>query len=195
MPCSNGAATPSSWYCEEQAYRSQRDAILQADVVHDWSHTKRVAEILYNEEHRKNVVSTLLSSLWNRPRPPFNIIVWSEAMRQRGLRGATDYENTPFLKIDQASRAGNGRITEAHVVPGGTDTDYFRPGTHKDEYFLWLGRWSLQKGYEQAIELARRTAIPLIMAGLHPDHTWAPDQKDHAVRALALAQDLPNVRF
>jgi glycosyltransferase involved in cell wall biosynthesis len=116
-------------------------------------------------------------------------------MRQRGFCGATDYENTSFREIDEASRAGNGRITDAHVVPGGTDTDYFHLGTHKDGYFLWLNRWARQKGYEVAIEVARRTGIPLTLSGLHPDDTWAADHKEHALRALELARDLPNVRF
>ena len=196
MPCSYGAAWPSSEEAEQQTWASHRERLLQADLVHDFSHTKGIAELLYREDHRRNAVSTLLSSLWDRPRPPFNIVVWSQAMRDRGLRGATDYENTPFPEIDGLTKAAhNSSITDAHVIHGGIDTEFYHPGTNKDGYFLWLGRWSRQKGYHIAIELARRTTIPLVVAGLRPNDTWDISHKQHAVQALELAKGLPNIQF
>lgn len=194
MPCSFGALWPSSEEAEQQTWASHRERILQADVVHDFSHTKGVAELLYHEDHRRNVVSTLLSSLWRHPHPPFNIVVWSQAMRDRGLRGTTDYEHTPFPEIDEATKAAHS-IADAHVVPGGTDTEFYCPGAVKEDYFLWLNRWHPAKGYHVAIELARRTGIPLVVAGLHPDGVWSDHHREHALKAMELAKGLPNVRF
>lgn len=192
MPCSYGASWPTAEQAEQTTWDAYKDHILQADVVHDFSHSKRIAEIMGGNK----VVSTLLSSLWDHPSPPLNIVVWSQSMRDRGLRGATDYENTSFTVIDELTRARfNGKIKDAHVVPGGTDTDYYVPDGPKQKHFLWLNRWHPAKGYQVAIELARRTGVSLVLAGLHPEAVWAEDHRRNAQGAVELAKGLPNVRF
>ena len=191
MQSSGENAIPSHGECETNCYRVHRDVIFEDDVVHDFSITKGITEILYHKAGRMNTVSTLLGGMWSHPNPPFNIVVWSEAMRQRGLRGASDYEGTPFKEWD----APGTPIKDAHVVMGGTDTEFFHRGDVKDDYFLWMNRWHPAKGYHVAIELARKTGIPLVMAGLHPDATFSAHHRACALDAVKMAEGLPNVRF
>lgn len=191
MPCSWGQATPWPWECEQACFDAHCDIIRQEDVIHDFSVTKRISENLLHEG-RRNVVSTLLGGVWTHPKPPLNIVVWSEAMRQRGLRGATDYENTPTPEMGGPPHPP---IKDAHVVYGGIDTDYYSPGQNKEEFFLWMNRWHPAKGYQVAIDLAWKTGIPLVMAGDHPDAERFEYQRRCALEAQRLAVGLPNVRF
>lgn len=193
MPCANGTGTPSSYDCEQECYNKYSNILKNQDIVHDFSITKRVAENLYNEGYR-NIVSQCLGGNWTHPNPHHNIIVHSEAMRQRALRGATDYENTP---LDGPSMAGYGQkpVKDAHVVNHGIDTNFFVPTYDKKSFFLWFGRWHPVRGYKFAIQLARETGIELVMLGEHPDRETSVYQKSCCLEAIKLASDLPNVNF
>jgi glycosyltransferase involved in cell wall biosynthesis len=188
-----GRATPSSSASELGCWREYKDDLLAADVVHDFSITKRVAEEMF-ELDRRNVVCTPLGGNWAHPHPPLNLAVWSEAMRQRALRGATDYEGTPTP--DLAGPAFPPTVKDARVVYGGVDTSiYCRQVRPKENWFLWMNRWHPAKGYRQAIDLARATGIELVMAGEHPDREMFTFQRNCALEAVEMAQGLPNVRF
>lgn len=192
MQCSYGTSVPWFWECEQAAWGRYKPKILGADVIHDGSHTKKIAENLYNAEMRTNCVSTLLGGVWSHPAPPYNIVVWSEAMRQRGIRGAGDYENSPLKNMDSYT----GKIKDARVVPGACDTDFYCPGEEKGDELLWLNRWHPAKGYHLAIELAKqRPDLKIVMAGLHPDQTWSPDHTASALDAMQRAKGVPNIRF
>ena len=179
---------------EEEVWERHRKEILTADVVHDASHTHRVAQNLYNLEGRTNAVSLRNGGVWLHPSPPYNMVVISEAMRQRALRGASDYEGTPW----------DGRLSLAHMTPVkdvrvvhyGVDTDFYSPCEDgRDDYFLWLARFHPSKGYHVAIDIARRTGIELVLAGIHPDEAVAPDHRACALDAIERTKGLPNVRF
>jgi glycosyltransferase involved in cell wall biosynthesis len=133
-----------------------------------------------------------MGGVWNHPNPPINIVVWSEAMRGRGLRGASDYENSPDLGMGSPPM---GPIKDAHVAYGGINTDWYTPTYEKEGFFLWMNRWHMAKGYRLAIELARTTGIELVMAGEHPDRELHEYQRGCANEAQQMAADLPNVRF
>ena len=191
MLCSWGSNVLPSGVCEQICYNRWYEVLQDEDVVHDFSQYKRITENLLRAD-RRNVISTLLGGVWTHPNPPLNIVVWSEAMRQRGLRGATDYENTPTPEMGGHPHPP---IKDAHVVYGGVDTEYYSPGGPKEDFFLWMNRWHRAKGYHVAIELARRTGIPLVLAGNHPDAERFEHERQCALEAQHLAKDLPNVRF
>ena len=195
MRASYGSSTPWFWESEQEMLDLYGAEIRKADVVDDHSHTKRVAEILFNLERRTNIVNLLWGSAWSHPKPPFNVIVWSEAMRQMGLKGWTGYEGSPWAAQFANPRARSGSLKDAHVVQGGVDTDFYCPGDEKEDYFLWFARFHPSKGYQVAIELAKRTGIPLVMAGLHPDDAVSPDHREGALQAIELAKGVPNIRF
>ena len=94
MPCSNGSADIDPIKYEEQCFNMHYNILKNLDVIHDFSIDKRISEIFYNSG-RTNIICTPLSGSWNVPNPSFNITCWSNSMRDRALRGATDYENTP----------------------------------------------------------------------------------------------------
>lgn len=191
MPCSEGKAPPWSWECEQQCFDDHQEALRAEDVVHDFSNSKRIAENLIREG-RTSVVSTMLGGVWTHPEPPLNICVWSQAMRERGLRGATDYEGTPTPGMGGPPQRP---IKDAHVVHGGVDTGFYSPTYEKGQFFLWMNRWHPAKGYQVAIALAKKTGINLVMAGEHPDREMFAYQRDCALEAVGLADGLPNVRF
>ena len=190
MPCSNGQSNPTSQECERACFDAHADSIRAQDVIHDFSITKFVVESLIREGKR-NVVSTPMGGVWNHPDPPINIVVWSEAMRGRGLRGASDYENSPDLGMGGPPMRP---IKDAHVAYGGIDTDWYTPTYEKESFFLWMNRWHPAKGFNVAIELARATGMELVMAGEHPDRE-SDYQRNCANEARRMAEGLPNVRF
>ncbi|MFA5897083.1 MAG: glycosyltransferase [Thermoplasmata archaeon] len=193
MRSSYGTSTPWFWECEQEIYDRHRDKILRADVIQDFSHTKKVAENLYNRDRRTNVVSTLIGSVWNHPVPPYNVIVWTEQMRQMGLHGWTGYEQSPWENAPWNTKTG--QLKDAHVVNGGTDTDFYAFEPNKQDYFLWYSRFHPSKGYHIAIDLAKRTGIPLVLMGDHPKDAPSPDHRAGALEAIELAKGADNIRF
>ena len=191
MRSSYGTSVPWFYECEQEVYDQYKAKILAADVVHDYSHTKRVGENLWRIDHKTNQVNTLWGSVWYHPDHGGNIIVWSEAMRQMGLKGWTGYEGGPYAHLGGKS----GTIREAHVVPGCTDTDFYTPEYDKDDYFLWYARAHPSKGYSVAIELAKRTGIPLKVMHLRPEHAASPDHRQGILHAMELAKGVPNIEF
>ena len=186
------AAPPWSFDLEQEGWNRYKPLILGADVLHDFSHTKRIFENYYRDEHRTTGVSTLLGGVYNHPAPPVNVIVWSEAMRFRAMNGHSDYWGTPYKEWDVAL----GAIKDAHVVPGGTDTDFYCPGEEREDFILWLNRWHPAKGYHGAIELAKRMPDQqFVMAGLNPKSTWSPDHTQGALDAIERAKGVDNIRF
>jgi len=191
MPCSNGADTPSGEVCEQQCFEMHAEVFRNLDVIHDFSIRKRIAEILY-AEGKRNVISSPLGGVWDHPNPSYNIVCSSVNMKDRALRGATDYENTsvPYFGVKSYDP-----IKNAHVIYYGINTDWYTPTYAKKDYFLWLGRWHEVRGYRMAIEIAKQSGINLIMAGDHPDRLSCNYQKKCAYQAIDLASDVPNIIF
>lgn len=192
MRSSYGSSTPWFWESEQEVYDLYKKELLAADVVHDYSHTKRVAEDLYGFDQRTNVVNTLYGSVWSHPKPPFNLVLWSEAMKQRGLKGLGDYHGSPWERV---LASNTGSIKDAHVVPGCTDTDLYAFEPDKGDYYLWFSRFHPSKGYHIAIQLAKLMKIPLVLMGDHPDVAPSPDHRAGALEAIELARGADNIKF
>lgn len=191
ITCSFGAATPTAEDREREAFSKYVNILTKQDVVHDFSTNKCIADILFRGGFKK-VISTLMGGAWTSANPPRNLVVWSQAHRDRVIRGATDYENTPTP--DMAGHTGIP-INDAHVVHGGIDTNFYTPTYEKKDYYLWLGRWHPVRGYRMAIELAKKSGIELIMAGEHPDKEVFINQKECALEAIELAKGSENIKF
>jgi glycosyltransferase involved in cell wall biosynthesis len=185
MRCSWGKWPPGAEECERSI---DRHALFAQDIVHDFSVTK-ASTLIFSPP---NVVHTLMGGPWlNRDKPPRNLCVWSDAHRDRVLRGATDYEGTPTPDLGGPPGVP---VKDAHVVYGGVDTDFYCPSDYaKDDYFLWLNRWHPAKGYKQAIDLAKRTGIRLVVAGEHPDDLLFAAEKACAAEAHTLCQGFSNI--
>jgi glycosyltransferase involved in cell wall biosynthesis len=191
MPCSYGKFPPKAEDCEQQCF-NDHSAILQAeDIVHDFSVTKTISNNLDRIGYN-NLISTIMGGPWTHQYKPHNLVVWSKSHRDRVLRGATDYENTPTPDMAGPAQVP---VKEAHVVHGGIDTDFYTPTYNKKDFFLWMNRWHPAKGYKQAIEIAKSTGLKLVMAGEHPDNERFEFQKNCALEAIELAKGHPNISF
>jgi len=192
MPASYGKFPPSSEECEEKAFQTHKDMLMDQDIVHDFSNSKIITANLNNIGH-VNTLCTLLGGPWKHNYYPRNLCVWSKAHRSRVLRGATDYEGTPTPNL--AGHPGRP-IQECHVVYGGIDTDFYCPTDYsKNDYYLWMNRWHPVKGFTQAIEIAKKTGIKLVLAGEHPDNELFDYQRNQALLAIEQAKGHSNITF
>ncbi len=188
MPCANGTAEPPARECESEAQHRYADELAKCDIIHDWSCEKTIADMYPHKS-----VSTVMSGNFDHPRHGRNVVVWSKEMQQRAYRGASDYEGTEFTQWHSVSRA----LADAHVVPGGVDTEFWTPGDgERGSHLLWLGRWHEARGYRLAIDLARANPdIELVMAGEAPGDALNAHQTECAMDAVNYATGLANVRF
>lgn len=191
MPVSWAKEPPYSYECEQLCYNQYSNILKEQDVVHDFSISKRIVDNLYQEGYYRTICSSL-SGMWNYPQVPRNFVLSSQNMKERALRGATDYEGTP---TPGAAGPPQRAIHNAHVVQYGIDTDFYTPTYQKKDYFLWFGRWHPVRGYHLAIELAKRTGIKLVMAGEHPDRDVAEFQRKCALEAVRAAKGCRNIDF
>jgi glycosyltransferase involved in cell wall biosynthesis len=72
----------------------------------------------------------------------------------------------PVVALSQAQRrqAPPG-LRFAAVVPNPVDPDAWPVATKKQDYVLWIGRFTEVKGPHRAIAAAREAGVPLVMAG------------------------------
>jgi glycosyltransferase involved in cell wall biosynthesis len=76
----------------------------------------------------------------------------------------TNYPEAPFVAISQEQARLLQGLNVAGVVLHGVDTDRFRFREVPDDYILFLGRFTEGKGPLQAIQVARRLGLRLILA-------------------------------
>lgn len=192
MPCSYGKFPPKGEDCEQQCFDDHKETLMTEDIVHDFSVSKRIVENLYKNGH-KGIISTIMGGPWTQNIPPHNLIVWSDAHRDRVLRGATDYENTPTPDLAGPPKTP---VKEAKVVYGGIDTNLYNPTYNKKDYILWMGRWSKVRGYIQAIEIAKANPnVKFIFSGGMPEHEYFEQEKNCALEAIELIKNISNIEL
>jgi glycosyltransferase involved in cell wall biosynthesis len=74
------------------------------------------------------------------------------------------YPEAPFIAISREQARLMSGVNVAGIVPHGIDTDRFTFREQPDDYLLFLGRFTPGKGPVQAIELAKRTGMRLLLA-------------------------------
>jgi glycosyltransferase involved in cell wall biosynthesis len=74
------------------------------------------------------------------------------------------YPEAPFIAISQEQARLLDGLNVAGIVPHGIDTDRFSFSAEPEDYLLFLGRFTPGKGPVQAIEVARRTGMRLLLA-------------------------------
>ena len=75
-----------------------------------------------------------------------------------------------YVAISDADRSE--RLDYVATVHHGIDMREFEVGTGSRDYLLFFGRIHPDKGTVEAIEVSRRTAMPLIIAGIVQDHEY-----------------------
>jgi glycosyltransferase involved in cell wall biosynthesis len=81
------------------------------------------------------------------------------------------YPEARVVAISQYQRQVFQGVPGVPVVPHGIDTDAFPFGPRRGDYLLYLGRLMPDKGPQEAIGLARRAGMRLLLAGpAEPDY-------------------------
>jgi glycosyltransferase involved in cell wall biosynthesis len=75
-----------------------------------------------------------------------------------------------YVAISDADR--HARLDYVATIHHGIDTDDFPLGKADGGYLLFFGRIHPDKGAVEAIEVARRVGLPLVMAGIVQDHRY-----------------------
>jgi len=78
--------------------------------------------------------------------------------------------NTSYVAISQADR--HPRLRYAATIHHGIDVDSFEVHPDPADHLLYFGRIHPDKGTSRAIEVARRTSRPLIIAGIIQDENY-----------------------
>ena len=80
------------------------------------------------------------------------------------------YPEAPFVAISKEQARLLQGLNVAGIVLHGIDTAAFTLREHPDDYLLFLGRFTEGKGVLQAIEVARRSGMRLILAAAKDDY-------------------------
>jgi glycosyltransferase involved in cell wall biosynthesis len=75
--------------------------------------------------------------------------------------------DVPMVAISESARAQEKLpLNFVGVVHNGIDMSQYRPTRkQRGDFFVWLGRFAPEKGPHLAIEAAKRTNVPLVLAG------------------------------
>jgi glycosyltransferase involved in cell wall biosynthesis len=99
------------------------------------------------------------------------------------------YPGERYVSISDSERALIPDLNYLATVYNGIDVSQFEFSRQAGEYLLVLGRMSPDKGIHFAIEVAQRSHIPLILAGIVP-----PENKQYFDEQIAPHLG-PNIRF
>ena len=125
----------------------QRGAEGEFDIVHSHLH---VHALVFGRLIRCPLVTTLHGSAWVRATHPI-------------LRA---YRELPFVSLSDAERRMLPELNYVATVYNGIRIEQFPFEAEKDDYLLFAGRLSPEKGPDKAIEVAKRSGRRLLMAGM-----------------------------
>ncbi len=80
------------------------------------------------------------------------------------------YPEAPFVAISHAQAALLAGLNVVATIHHSVDPEAFTFSSTPRDYLLYLGRFTEGKGVLQAIEVARRTGLPLILAAAENDY-------------------------
>jgi len=83
---------------------------------------------------------------------------------------ARHYPETPFVAISAAQAQSMTGLNVVGIVPHAIDVAAFPFSPHARDYLLFLGRFTEGKGVLQAIDVARRAGLPLVIAAEANDY-------------------------
>lgn len=101
-----------------------------------------------------------------------------------------EYSELPYISISNSQRDPVRDINWLGTVPNGIDMGIYRPIFQKEEYLVFLGRFSQEKGLHNAVEIARQAGRKLKVAGCF-DHT----QPEYSCQVVKPLLEQPHVEF
>ncbi len=141
------------------------------DIIHNHlhAHTLQFADLVDTP-----ILTTLHGVAWNKSNHP--------ALLAR--------KHYPFVSLSNKERDFLPELNYAATIPNGILVDKFPLVPDKDDYLLFAGRLAPEKGPAEAVELARRTNRPLILAGM-----IEPQYQDYFDREIAPHLDGKQIRY
>ena len=125
----------------------ERAAAGEFDIVHSNLH---VHALVFGRLVPCPVVSTLHGAAWVRAAHPIFLA----------------YKDLPFVSLSNAERQMLPELNYVATVYNGIRLDEFTFEPEKDDYLLFAGRLSPEKGPAEAIEVARKSGRRLLIAGM-----------------------------
>jgi glycosyltransferase involved in cell wall biosynthesis len=140
---------PSFRAIEQQHVATAMEAVARGgfDVVHNHLH---VHGLVFSRLIPCPMVTTLHGSAWVRALHPI----------------FTQYRDRPFVSISDAERQMKPDLNYVATVYNGIRLEDFPLSVEKEDYLLFAGRFSPEKGADRAIQIARRSGMPLRIAGM-----------------------------
>src|SRR6266511_1949867 len=83
-----------------------------------------------------------------------------------------EFREHPLVAISHAQRRPLPKANWVATVHHGMPADLYRPSYARGSYLAFVGRIAPEKGVQLAIEVARRTGLPLKIAGRPPLEEW-----------------------
>jgi glycosyltransferase involved in cell wall biosynthesis len=80
------------------------------------------------------------------------------------------YPEAPFIAISGVQADLLHGLNVVGIVPHGVDTDHFTFREQPDDYLVFLGRFTPGKGPVEAIEVARRVGMRLLLAAAETEY-------------------------
>lgn len=80
------------------------------------------------------------------------------------------YPDAPFVAVSQHQARSLAGLNVFAVIPHAIDTAAYSFRSTPDDYLLFLGRFTEGKGVQQAIDVARRARMRLILAGAENEY-------------------------
>lgn len=80
------------------------------------------------------------------------------------------YPEAPFVAVSRAQERLLHGLNVVGTIHHAIDLDAFGSGTEPDDHLLFLGRFTEGKGVLEAIEVARRTGLPLMLAAAENEY-------------------------
>lgn len=142
-----GPPDGSVWEKLHIATCMERAAGGEFDVVHSHLH---VHGLVFGRLIRCPLVSTLHGAAWARSHHPI----------------LSAYKDLAFVSISDAERTLMPELNYAGTVYNGICLERFPFESEKDDYLLFAGRLSPEKGPDVAVEIAKRSDRRLLLAGM-----------------------------
>jgi glycosyltransferase involved in cell wall biosynthesis len=101
----------------------------------------------------------MVQSIHHQP-PPEQVALWKY------------HAESNWVAISEYQRSAMAGLNCVGVVPHGLDMANFPLSNQAEDYLVFLGRFTYGKGILQAIEVARRVGLPLLMAAPENDYYY-----------------------
>jgi len=185
IPCTYG---PAIYDYEMKALEWYSEEIHKHDVMLDVSATNISTELIHwRYPHMPHAFYRIGMNFFPPRLGRHNAVVQSKLQAEYALKGIDPFHGSP---LQQTLGFYPGRYKDVRVVNYGVPLDEYEYSEEKDDYLLYLSRFSKEKGYGIAIGLAKRHGFRLIMAGA----AVFPDQVVGLKEAYRLAQGADNIK-